>query len=957
MKRLPLFAETPGWRSLDAAQDRARIAPPDEVDRSISRRSFLQVMGASIALGSLAGCRRPAEHIYPFGKAPETVVPGRPQRYATSMPFAGTAFGVIVESHEGRPTKIEGNPLHPDSRGGASAFMQAAVLELYDPDRSTTPREKRIPRSWKSAIAALHAEAARFGDGGDLLVVTEAHRSPSLQAQLAVLRQRWPRARVVRYEALGRERARRGAALAFGRALDPVYALERADVIVALDADPFYAEGSAVKHARAFADRRTPGEGMNRLYALESAMSVTGAEADHRLRVRSERVYSMVLAIARELGRPLALSLPEAGVLSPEEARFVTAIARDLARVGSRGVLLAGEGQPVQVHALVHALNAALVSEACAYHAPFADDPEGSSALVDAAEAMRRGEVRRVVVLGGNPVQAAPQAARFGEALERTPFSVHLGGWDDETAARCTWHLPRAHWLESWGDVRAEDGTWSVIQPLTAPLHEGKSDLELVELLLGGTRSGHDIVQASWRAAHGLSDAAWRLALHDGLLADSAATPIEVKAAAASLPVPTPPQGLELGFRADAHAHDGRFANNAWLQELPDPITKLTWDNAALIAPSEAAERGLADGDVVELSVGGATLRAPILRAPGQARGTIGLTVGQGRARGGRVSDGAGYDAAPLRPVDAGFVGGATLRKTGERRALAITQEHDRMEERPLVREATRARYQAEPEFAKEPDQEHGALFNLWADQPYEGARWGMVIDLQRCVGCNACMVACQAENNIPVVGKDGVIRSREMHWIRVDRYFTGDADDPQVVMQPVGCQQCEQAPCEQVCPVGATTHSPEGLNDMAYNRCIGTRYCANNCPYKVRRYNFYNYNRDVVELRRMQFNPDVTVRSRGVMEKCSYCVQRINGAKIEAHVAGKERVDDGAIVTACQQGCPTQAIVFGDLADPASAISKRSSDPRRYVLLEELNIRPRTSFLARVRNPNPELG
>jgi molybdopterin-containing oxidoreductase family iron-sulfur binding subunit len=942
----------PVWRSLDE-----KPALPDEFPEhaieldGMSRRSFVQLMGASLALAGVSGCRRPAETILPYGKAPEELVPGRPQRYATAMPLAGTAFGVVVESHEGRPTKIEGNPLHPDSRGGASAFVQASILGLYDPDRSRHPTERGRARSWDEAFAALKAAATTLpADGRGLAILTEAHRSPTLLAGLAAVEKRWPAARIVRYEAFDRLHAREGSRLAFGRPLEPAYELGKARVIVTLDCDLLHAEGSSVKHARAFADGRSGA--MNRLYAIESAFTVTGTNADHRLRTKSARIQALAAALAHAVGIDVA-----APALTSEEQRYISAVAADLRANRGAGAVVAGETQPPAVHALAHLINHALETTAVTYRAPLASHASGPAAIVELAGAMTKGDVQLLVMLGGNPVYDAPADARFAEAITHVPTSVHLAERPDETSAAATWHLGRAHYLEAWSDVRAEDGTLSIVQPLIAPLHGGRTDAEVVERLLDGTRTPYQLVTSTWKELLGLDfTRRFRRALHDGVLAGSALPAEAVKPIPAAFAPPALSNDLEVTFRIDSHAYDGRFANNGWLQELPDPLTKLTWDNVALISPATATRLGLRDGDLVTLRTAQGSGRLPVLRAPGQADDSLAVTIGLGRKRAGAVGTDVGFDVTSLRSSQAFGHAMVTLERSGLRHSLGITQEHHSMEGRPLVRQATRDEYAADPGFARK-EEEHPPLLPLWKEHQYEGHKWGMAIDLNRCIGCNACMVACQAENNIPLVGKVGVEKSREMHWIRVDRYFVGDENDPEAVMQPVACQQCENAPCEQVCPVGATTHSPEGLNDMAYNRCVGTRYCANNCPYKVRRFNFFNYNKDVAELRRMQFNPDVTVRSRGVMEKCTYCVQRINQAKIAAHGEGRDRVRDGEIVTACQQTCPAQAIVFGDLNDPKSEIAQRNADSRNYVLLEELAIKPRTSYLARIRNPNPELG
>ena len=957
--------------------------PPDGVSlppEGVGRRAFLSLMGASLALGGLAGCRRPVERILPYSRAPEEVVPGNPLFFATAMPLLGTAFGVLVESHEGRPTKIEGNPGHPESLGATTLHGQAWVLDLYDPDRSGSPRERGQERPWDAAAGFLRAEGERLRArrGRGLAVLTEAHRSPTLAAGLAALREAMPEARIVRYEPFSRDAAREGARIAFGRPLETTLDLARARVIVALDADLLGDEGSPVKQARGFAEgRQLEGGEMSRLYAVESALSITGASADHRLRLRSREVTAFAFALAAELGRRRGVGLGEelcaalegkAGGLDERARRYVAAVARDLAASRGRGVVVAGRGQPAEVHAVVHLLNAALdnTGRTVVHVAPFDAGREGPEGVVELGRAMASGEVETLLMLGGNPAFNAPADAGFAEALGRVPVSVHLSSHVDETSEGATWHLNRAHPLEAWGDVRAEDGTGSIMQPLIAPLFGGRTDAEVIELLMGGGRGDHDLVRAAWRGGRAAGDfeRAWRRALHDGVWAESGfakeAAPVAPGAVIGAVRgfEPVGGDGIEVTFGPDIHAHDGRFANNGWLQELPDPMTKLTWGNAAAISPATAARLGVRDGDVIAISGGGASIRIPALVAPGQADGSIALTVGQGRRAALRVGRGVGVDTGPLRR-SAGFhvAGGFSAERTGEAVELARTQEHFVMEGRPLAREGTLDEARRDPEFAKK-QSGRPELFSLFKEPDRSGGHaWGMTIDLNACTGCSACVVACQAENNIPLVGAEGVKGSREMHWIRVDRYFEGGAaDEPESIAQPVLCQHCENAPCEQVCPVGATTHSPEGLNDMAYNRCIGTRYCANNCPFKVRRFNFFQYNGDVDARRRMQMNPEVTVRSRGVMEKCTFCVQRVNRAKIEAKREGRDRVRDGEVVTACQGACPTQAIAFGDLNDRSSRVAARAADPRGYRMLEELNVKPRITYLARIRNRNPEL-
>jgi len=988
------------WRSLaELAGERGALPSGSIADKAdgFTRRRFLALMGASFGLAGLSACRRPEEKILPYSRAPESVTVGNPEQYATAMPWMGSALGLLVECHEGRPTKIEGNPRHPESLGGTTAFAQASILDLYDPDRSAGPSERGQPRSWDDASVLLKVRGAvaKAKDGRGLAILTEAHRSPTLTAALERLVREMPQATVHCYEPLDSDRIREGGRIAFGQPIDPALHLDKAEVVVALDADLLGMDGSAARQAHDFALRRRvekPGDTMSRLYVVESAFSVTGACADHRLRLARAQVPVFAFTLARELSKQ-GLDLGEIAAavegFAPESLpaqgkKWVRALAADLLRNRGASLLVAGRAQPPAVHALAYAINSALgnLGSTVALFPALNPRPEGSESLAALAEKMRAGEVETLLVLGGNPVYASGPDTGFALALPKVGASVHLSTHLDETSASASWHLNRAHYLESWGDVVARDGTASVIQPLIAPLFAGKTDAEVVHLLLGTPRKAHDLVREQW--AEALDENRWRQALHDGLVAGTGFSelaragrriyePANRKAAAeglvkvdhgASLPPQlapiaeavrsfrAPPSGLEVTFHPDPHALDGRFANNGWMQELPDMMQKLTWGNAALVSPATAARLGLVDGDRVALE----SVELPVCVAPGQADDSVAVTLGQGRRRAGRVGDGVGADVYPLRragPFDAAF--GVPLKKVGSRDELARTQHHALMEGRPLVREATLAHFEKEPDFAPKMV-ETPPLKSLFDDHPYPGHRWAMAIDLNGCVGCNACAVACQAENNVPLVGKSGVLRSREMHWLRIDRYFEGAPDEPKAVFQPVACHHCENAPCEQVCPVNATAHSPEGLNDMAYNRCVGTRYCANNCPFKVRRFNFFNYTRDTPELQRMQKNPDVTVRSRGVMEKCSYCVQRIQRAKIAAHKAGKDRVADGEIQSACQQACPARAIVFGDANDPKSEVARLIGLPRDYAMLAELNIRPRTSYLARVRNPNPEL-
>jgi len=958
------------WRSLGQRRESAefrqwleREFPEQASEWTGSRRTLLRLMAASFGLAGLTACRRPAERILPAGRGVEGYVPGRPLYYATIMTLSGLATGLLVETHEGRPTKIEGNPEHPSSRGAATAFAQAAILSLYDPDRSRSVLRQGRRSSWEELAGFLrsHFEAAGRGEG--LWLVSSAIGSPSLARLKALLLEKHPRAHWIEYEPLGREQELEGSRLAFGRALQPQFRFDQAEVILSLDADFLGLDCLAPAWITAFARRRrvsSPSDGMNRLYVVETAYSLTGAMADHRRRARPSEIPALAQELARELG--LAAGLP---VVQPGAPRsWAEAVARDLKRHRGRCLVLAGPRQPAAVHALAHWINHALgnVGRTVYYTEPAVRTQ--AERLHDLAAEAASGGLRTLVILGGNPAYNAPAELDFAALMRKASVSIHLGPEADETAALASWHVPEAHFLESWGDGRALDGTASIQQPLIEPLFGGKTAAELVALIAGYPRQrAYELVHEYWTAQWPKGDAEriWRRSLHDGVIPETAFP--EIRPAPdvprlCSLSAAPPPAGaeLEVTFLPSASTYDGRFANNGWLQEAPEPVTKLTWDNAALISPATARRLGLQAGDLATLERAGRRIVMPVWIQPGHADGAVSLTLGYGRLRCGRVGRGVGHNAYPLRLSGAAPEAAALrLSKLGRKYPLAVTQEHHSMEGRPLVREATLEQFRRQPDVAARQGPKTEP-FSLFREHAYtQGHQWGMAVDLNACIGCNACLLACQAENNIPIVGKQQVRRGREMHWIRLDRYYAGGEDDPQVVWQPVACQQCEMAPCETVCPVAATNHSPEGLNDMTYNRCIGTRYCANNCPYKVRRFNFLDYHKGLEEVQKMAYNPDVTVRMRGVMEKCTYCVQRIEEKKIQAKAEGRP-LRDGEILTACQQTCPAEAIVFGDLNDPESRVSRLKWDPRNYSLLGELNTRPRTSYLLKLRNPNPEM-
>jgi molybdopterin-containing oxidoreductase family iron-sulfur binding subunit len=972
------------WKSTDELAAGAAVQPaPDEFPAGaadapdgITRRTMLQLVGASLSLAGLAGCRRPVEHIVPYVNAPEDIIPGIPRQYATTMPFATSALGVLVESHEARPTKIEGNELHPASGGAASAWAQAAVYGLYDPDRarslSRTGGATAQP-TWKDFVdywKPLHDESAA-NQGAGLALILEPFASPTEARRVAKLRQRFPSARVVAYAPLGGENVAAGIAAATGADHEPVYHLEQARVILSLDADFLLEDRDAVRHGRAFASGRrvaAPGDAMNRLYAVESALTITGVAADHRLRLQSGRIAAFTAALAAALGMGPAAP----GAATDIDQRWLQAVAGDLKNNRGKCVIIAGAHQPAAVHAAVAALNAGLgnVGNTVTYVNAPETMRSSTPALQQLADEMRAGTIKTVVVLGGNPVYDAPADVDFGGALAKVANRIRLGSHVDETAQACEWHLPEAHFLEAWGDARSVGGPLSVVQPLIAPLFDGKSAIELLALLESGQEvAGYDLVRETWQATlPGDFEPAWKRVLHDGVLAGSEPAPVAPAvdmaplAALAASPfaaaAPATAESLEIVFRPSAAVYDGRFANNGWLQELPDPVSKLTWDNAALLSAATAQALGVTSGDMVRLALHEREIEAAVMVLPGSADGSLTIALGYGRPAAGRIGTRVGFNAYPLRTArPAGFDTGLTLQRTGNRYPFAVTSEHWSMEGRVIVQEATVEEFRREPDLARAHEASLRPMQSPWEQVPNpRSPQWGMTIDLNACIGCNACIVACQSENNIPVVGKDQVSRGREMQWIRVDRYFSGRPDAPEsIVFQPVPCQHCENAPCEQVCPVAATMHDSEGRNVMVYNRCIGTRYCSNNCPYKVRRFNFYNFTGDMPDTLELVQNPNVTVRARGVMEKCTYCLQRANRASIDARLAGRQ-LADGDVRTACQQTCPAEAIQFGDIRDPKSRVSAEKASPRNYVLLAELNTRPRTTYLMRLRNPNPEL-
>jgi molybdopterin-containing oxidoreductase family iron-sulfur binding subunit len=931
------------WRALDElVDDPARRALAiaawpalAEMEPSMDRRGFLRLLAASLAFAGLAGCSGPPpDHIVPEVGARARQSASR-ARYATALDTGGDVVGVLVDLRDGRPIKVDGNPRHPASPGGSDARMQAAILDLWDPARSNAPRHADVPSSWAGFATEADDIRVRHANGGEgLRVLSNTLRSPTLARQRDAVLARYPKARWHSHEP------------AAGTAMPLLPDFGQADVIVAFDADPLGTLPGHVRHARDYAARRSDASTMSRLYAIEPTPSLTGRNADHTWPVEARDIPAIVESLAAALGCAAPHGNAPGGTF-PSKGR-IDIMAADLLAHSGRSMVLAGPWLPSSVHATVRAINERLGNLGHTVHETAATIT-ATDEFTDLIADMHAGHVDTLVILESNPAYTAAAGLRFAEAMRRVRKTVHLGRYRDETATLAQWHLPALHPFETWSDLIASDGTASIVQPVLRPLADARSAHDVVDLLLGG---GGDEprarVRATWPSL--ADDEMWNEALRSGVITDPG--PTTARAAGTRSPdalsaIPEAKRSgeeLEVVFRPDENLWDGRHANNGWLQELPRAVTSLTWGNAVLISPALAASRGLADGDVARLTVDGRFIDAPVLAVPGQATHTVTVTLGYGLRTG--LAKGLGYDAYSLLASNNTWrADGATLVPTGTRESLASTQLQQDMGRRDIIRTGTPAH---PPEAGSAPPPP-----SFYADKPAGEYRWGMSIDLNACVGCNACTVACQAENNIPVVGKEEVARGRRMHWIRVDRYHHGDAAAPGTFHQPVPCMHCEHAPCEVVCPVEATVHDSEGLNLQVYNRCIGTRFCSNNCPYKVRRFNFLQYADFASESLKAMRNPEVTVRQKGVMEKCTYCVQRIEQAHI---VADREmrHIAEGEVTTACQDACPARAIVFGNLADAHSAASLAQGSPRRYVLLEELNTRPRTTYLGALRNPNP---
>ncbi len=1002
-------------------------AQADQLIDPVSRRRFMQLMGASFAMAGAVSCRWEKEEIIPLSRRPEEYIPGKTKKYATAMELGGVGEPVMVTAYDGRPIKVDGNAgPEQDSFGkGSSLFAQASVLGLYDPDRSQRVKKSDGAATDADFVATLRAlvAKARNSANGKLGILSEGTSSPSVAGLLAALQTSFPGGvQTYEYEPLSDDNERLGTKQAFGTAVRPMAHLDKAKTIVAIGADILGAHPGSRKYIGDFAESRSLSpKKMSRLYAIESSFTTTGASADHRLPLRQELIEPFLLAVEAKL---LGQGIPAVQILRDERVRaFVEEMATDLAESKGKAVFIAGYGQSSSVHALVARINTAIGANGTTltYH-QVVDRKTYAQSITDLTKTLRSGGVDTLLILGGNPVYTAPANLEFAEAITKAKTTIHLSDYYDETSRVCSWHVPRAHYLESWGDSRSFDGRVAISQPIIEPMYHGRTPVELLTFLLSGNfPKGDKVIRETFASAVPFSSGGWRRALHNGFYGSSypvypVVSPNGLGAAAPKLTA-NQKRGkklnngeLELVFTSSPHTYDGRFANNGWLQETPDFMTKLTWGNAALISPLTAQDLGIRNSEIVTIKKQNAELEVPVYVMPGQAPYSISLSVGYGRTVAGRVGgdskngvEVSGVNAFVLRDTDSlDAFSGVTVTGTGRLAELASVQDHwdyrfqqGRQSADNVGRKGIEKRL---PELVRTVEAKHTsdiipaaqllgkrekeeypngrirevaevthkpADAQLFGSHEYDGNKWGMAIDLSRCVGCNACTVACQSENNVPIVGKEQVRKSREMHWIRIDRYFQGDMENPSVRSQPMHCQQCENAPCEQVCPVGATIHSSEGLNDMVYNRCVGTRYCLNNCPYKVRRFNFLNWHKDLDtpmgKVKELSFNPEVTVRSRGVMEKCTWCVQRIQAAKIDAKnarkVEGKRRlIEDGTITTACQDACPASAIVFGDLNDKDSAVTKAHADPRAYELLDVLETRPRNRFLARVTNPNPAL-
>jgi MoCo/4Fe-4S cofactor protein with predicted Tat translocation signal len=941
-----------------------------------SRRDFLKLMTASMALAGLSACvKQPLQPIVPYVRQPNEVTLGIPLFFASAMPFGVYGAPVLVESHEGRPTKIEGNPEHPASLGGSCVFSQASILDMYDPDRAQTITYLGDLSTWSNCAMALRGSlnTQRAVQGAGLRILSAPTSSPTMSSLMDQVKAAFPESKWIQWEPVNRDNANNGAKLAFGEFVETRYDLSKADVIVSLDAD-FLSSlyPGFVYYTRQFAARRVPEQGgkMSRFYSIQSTPTCTSGKADDRLPARGSEIEGIARAIAAGVGAGGAAT----GNLNQQQQQFVAALVKDLQAHKGAAVIIAGDDQPPAVHALAHAINHAIgaAGSTVIYTDSVMVKPADQTvALKELVGDMNDGKVDMLLIMGSNPVYSAPVNFGFADAMKKVPLRVQHSLYHDETTELVHWHVNATHYLEEWGDVRAFDGTASIVQPLIAPLYNGKSQYEFINALVGSSETaGYDLVRKTWQdQIKGDFETAWRKALNDGFIPNTALATKAVAAKGGDIPATNAvnANAMEVIFRPDPLIYDGSRANNAWLQETPKPVMQFCWDNGVLISPNQAKKSGLETGDIIEIDVNGRKVRGPIWPQPGHPDNAITVFLGYGRPKAGNVGTDVGFSAYTLRTSDAPSFAEVTIKKVDSGYTFAHPQGFqyidfsdlpsvsDNLEGRHVIRKATLEDFLKDPDFAQKEVEAPGPEMTLYPNYQYTELKWGMAIDMNKCVGCKTCIVACQAENNIPVVGKEQTTRGRQMQWLRVDVYYEGGTENPNMFYQPIPCMQCENAPCEVVCPVGATVHSTEGLNDMVYNRCVGTRYCSNNCPYKVRRFNFLLWQDWDTPQFKMMRNPEVSIRSRGVMEKCTYCVQRIANGRIAAERENRQ-VRDGEVITACQQACPANAIYFGDLNDPNSQVSKIKRSQRNYGLLEDLNTRPRTTHLAVVVNRNPEI-
>lgn len=988
------------WKSLkdiSSEEDYNRFLKQSDhnEDNGLSRRNFLSLIAASVALAGLEGCKKPVQKIIPYVEAEIGTIPGIPKYYASTIPWKNNALGVVIENHDERPVKVEGNEKHPSTLGKSNAFSQASTIEMYDPDRARGVKYNGKKVDWSEYLK--FAKDINKGDGKGLAVLMQESSSPTIKSIQNDFKTKFPSASWVSYESVNNENLYKGIEKAFSKKLQPIYRLENAQIIVSLGSDFLGVDDNNIYNTRKFAQNRDivdENSTMNRLYVAESSITSTGSSADHRLNIPQHEMESILAELSYEL-KKLGLSVDASKVKSSNNL-WIKAVAEDLMSNRGDSIILGGSQLSPEFHQLIALLNNQLNAPVDYYPLSLSQ----VSSLADfksLCDDIKNNKIKNLIILGANPVYDSPADFNFGDLLKNVPNSVHLTNILDETSKLCSWNIAMTHYFECWGDAMSYDGFVSIVQPQIMPLFDSKSAIQvLTPLVYSKELSSYDTVKNVWKSdivKSGNFEREWEKVLHDGLYKNTIIKKEQVrpssKTSTAQLNnfIKLDDNKFEIVFNASSSVYDGRFANNGWLQEIPKPVTSLTWDNAALISIKVAKKLNIKNGQMIEIKIDNKSIKLPAWITPGQNQKSISLELGYGREFEGRLGNGVGFNVYPLRmSSNPSYSLNASISVLDETYPLASTQDHHGLEEDQyaapgfdklsnnevqsripeLVKQSTLDYYKDNPDWVQKKVEEHKpdkkrswadhSMYNPEPEYDYsKGPQWGMSIDLTSCTSCNACSIACQSENNIPVVGKQQVMNGREMHWIRIDNYFAGDPDNPEMSTQSVACVHCELAPCETVCPVAATTHSSDGVNQMTYNRCLGTRYCANNCPYKVRKFNFYNYTRDLPEVVQMAMNPDVSIRFRGVMEKCTYCYQRVSAARISAENENRE-IQDGDFQVACQQSCPADAIKFGDINDPNSAVSKAKRRNRDYALLAHLGTAPRTTYLAKIRNQNPKL-